>query len=74
MPHHCISSKERQFAENGVFGNCPVCDDRVPIFPIMYGPPRDCKGGVWREDKSAQMYSSIRAKALSRAKFSCPLL
>jgi hypothetical protein len=34
MPHHCISSKERQFAENGVFGNCPVCDDRVPIFPV----------------------------------------
>jgi hypothetical protein len=25
-------------------------------------------------DKSAAMYSSIRAKALSRAKVSCPLL
>jgi hypothetical protein len=27
-----------------------------------------------REDKSAQMYSSIRAKMLSRTKVSCPLL
>jgi hypothetical protein len=25
----------------------------------MYGPPRDCKGKVGREDKSAQMYSAF---------------
>jgi hypothetical protein len=40
----------------------------------MYGPPRDCKGYFGREDKSAQMYSSIRAKALSRVKMSCRCL
>jgi hypothetical protein len=39
----------------------------------MYGPPRDCKGKFGREDKSAQMYSSIRTKALSTAKTSCSL-
>jgi len=39
--------------------------------PEMYGPPQDCKGKFGREDKSAQMYSSIRAKMLSSAKISC---
>ena len=36
----------------------------------MYGRPRDCKGKCGREDKSAQMDSSIRAKMLSSAKIS----
>ena len=39
----------------------------------MHGPPRDCKGKFGREDKSAQMYSLIRAKVLSRAEMSYPL-
>ncbi len=37
---------------------------------IMYGPPRACKGNCRDEVQSAQMYPSIRAKALSRANFS----
>ena len=40
----------------------------------MYGPPQDCKGKFGREDKSAQMYSSIRAKMLSRTKISARCL
>jgi len=31
------------------------------LVPGMYGPPQDCKGKFGRKDKSAQMYSSIRA-------------
>jgi hypothetical protein len=40
----------------------------------MYGPPCECKGKVSNERKSASMYSSIRAKMLSRTKVSarCP--
>jgi hypothetical protein len=41
----------------------------------MYGPPHDCKRKAEGDEKqSAQMYSSIRAKMLSRTKVSCPLL
>ena len=40
----------------------------------MYGPPRECKGKRRAIDRSAQMYSSIRAKMLSRTKIPCPLL
>jgi hypothetical protein len=31
----------------------------------MYGPPRDCKGKVGREDKSAQMYSALLVEIVS---------
>jgi hypothetical protein len=40
----------------------------------MYGPPCECKGKVSNEGKSASMYSSIRAKMLSRTNVSLPLL
>jgi hypothetical protein len=45
-----------------------------PKLTRMYGPSHDCKGKAEeREGQSAQMYSSIRAKALSRTKTSCSL-
>jgi hypothetical protein len=40
-------------------------------FPIMYGPPQDCKGKFGREDKSAQMYSAFEWRLVLLAMMSC---
>jgi hypothetical protein len=60
----CFCSSEDQGRRCGQERDCYECMVRRATAREKFG----------REDKSAQMYSSIRAKALSRAKVSCPLL
>ena len=41
------------------------------LVPRMYGPPRDCKDKVGREDKSAQMYSAFGWRSSLLARMRC---